>query len=61
MSEGFCERDADSVVVGLGSPIMCDDAVGLRISEEIEKMSIPARRPSEASTSCLSSTDTSMR
>jgi hydrogenase maturation protease len=41
MSKGFCERDADSVVVGLGSPIMCDDAVGLRISEEIERMSIP--------------------
>ncbi len=30
-----------TVVVGLGSPIMCDDAVGLRISGEIEKMGIP--------------------
>ena len=28
------------VVVGLGSPIMCDDAVGLRVSESIEKMSL---------------------
>lgn len=28
------------VVVGLGSPIMCDDAVGLRISENIEKMGL---------------------
>ncbi len=25
-------------VVGLGSPIMCDDAVGLRVSEEIDAM-----------------------
>ena len=41
MSKGFCERDADSVVVGLGSPIMCDDAVGLRISEAIEAMGLP--------------------
>ncbi len=28
-------------VVGLGSPIMCDDAVGLRISERIESMGLP--------------------
>ena len=28
------------VVVGLGSPIMCDDAVGLRVSESIEKMDL---------------------
>jgi hydrogenase maturation protease len=41
MSKGFCERDADSVVVGLGSPIMCDDAVGLRISEEIQALGLP--------------------
>ena len=27
-------------VVGLGSPIMCDDAVGLRVSEEISKMGL---------------------
>ena len=26
------------VVVGLGSPIMTDDAIGLRVSEEIERM-----------------------
>lgn len=32
------ERDAETVVVGLGSPIMCDDAVGLRVSEAIEAM-----------------------
>lgn len=25
-------------VIGLGSPIMCDDAVGLRVSEEIQRM-----------------------
>ena len=28
------------VVVGLGSPIMCDDAVGLRVSERIESMGL---------------------
>lgn len=28
------------LVIGLGSPIMCDDAVGLRVAEEIEKMKI---------------------
>ena len=28
------------VVVGLGSPIMCDDAVGLRVSESIEEMGL---------------------
>ena len=28
------------VVVGLGSPIMSDDAIGLRISEEIEKLGL---------------------
>ncbi len=27
-------------VVGLGSPIMCDDAVGLRVSEEIDRMGL---------------------
>ncbi len=31
-------RDASTVVVGLGSPIMCDDAVGLRVSQLIESM-----------------------
>jgi len=31
-------RDASIVVVGLGSPIMTDDAIGLKVSEEIEKM-----------------------
>lgn len=34
------ERNGDIVVVGLGSPIMCDDAVGLRVSEAIEAMNI---------------------
>ncbi len=33
-------RDADVVVVGLGSPIMSDDAVGLRVSEEIDGMGL---------------------
>lgn len=28
------------VVVGLGSPIMCDDAVGLRVSEAIESKNL---------------------
>lgn len=28
------------VVVGLGSPIMCDDAVGLKVSEMIESMDL---------------------
>ncbi len=41
MDKEFCARDADVVVVGLGSPIMCDDAVGLRISDEIERMHLP--------------------
>ena len=30
------ERGSRTVVVGLGSPIMCDDAVGLRVSEAID-------------------------
>ena len=34
------ERDVPIVVVGLGSPIMCDDAIGLRISEAIESMNL---------------------
>lgn len=34
------DRDAEIVVVGLGSPIMCDDAVGLRVSEAIEAMGL---------------------
>ena len=34
------KRDAETVVVGLGSPIMCDDAVGLRVSEAIEAMDL---------------------
>lgn len=29
------------LVVGLGSPIMCDDAVGLVIAEHIEEMNMP--------------------
>ena len=29
------------LVIGLGSPIMCDDAVGLKIAEEIENMKLP--------------------
>ena len=32
------ERGSRTVVVGLGSPIMCDDAVGLRVSEAIDAM-----------------------
>ncbi len=34
------ERTSRTVVVGLGSPIMCDDAVGLRVSEAIEAMDL---------------------
>ena len=33
-------RSSDVVVVGLGSPIMCDDAVGLRVSEAVEAMGL---------------------
>lgn len=33
-------RDASIAVIGLGSPIMCDDAVGLRVSEAIESMGL---------------------
>ena len=29
------------LVIGLGSPIMTDDAIGLEVSEKIEKMKIP--------------------
>jgi len=32
------DRDAEIAVVGLGSPIMCDDAVGLRVSQTIKDM-----------------------
>lgn len=34
------DRESEIVVVGLGSPIMCDDAVGLRVSEAIEAMGL---------------------
>ncbi|MDR1404626.1 MAG: hydrogenase maturation protease [Candidatus Methanoplasma sp.] len=30
-----------TVVIGLGSPIMCDDAVGLKVSEAIESLRLP--------------------
>jgi len=30
-----------TIVIGLGSPIMCDDAVGLKVSETIESMGMP--------------------
>lgn len=29
------------LVVGIGSPIMSDDAVGLKVAEEIERLSLP--------------------
>lgn len=32
------DRNSEIAVVGLGSPIMCDDAVGLRVSQAIEDM-----------------------
>ncbi len=35
---GLTDRDSSIAVVGLGSPIMCDDAVGLRVSQAIEDM-----------------------
>lgn len=35
---GLTDRTSDVAVVGLGSPIMCDDAVGLRVSQAIEDM-----------------------
>lgn len=39
--KGACDGIMDrTVVVGLGSPIMCDDAVGLRVSEAIESMDL---------------------
>ncbi len=37
---GLTDRESSIVVVGLGSPIMCDDAVGLRVSQAIEDMDI---------------------
>lgn len=30
-----------TVVIGLGSPIMCDDAVGLKIAEAVENLGLP--------------------
>lgn len=30
-----------TMVIGLGSPIMCDDAVGLHVAQRIEDMGIP--------------------
>ena len=35
---GMTDRASSIAVVGLGSPIMCDDAVGLRVSRAIEDM-----------------------
>ncbi len=35
---GLTDRSSSVAVVGLGSPIMCDDAVGLRVSQAIEDM-----------------------
>jgi len=35
---GLTDRDSSIAIVGLGSPIMCDDAVGLRVSQAIEDM-----------------------
>ena len=41
------------LVLGIGSPIMCDDAVGLRVVKEIEKKQIPGVSTVEACTSGL--------
>ena len=30
-----------TVVIGLGSPIMCDDAIGLKVSEAIKTLGLP--------------------
>jgi len=30
-----------TIVIGLGSPIMCDDAVGLKVSEAVKAMMLP--------------------
>lgn len=35
---GLTDRESEIAVVGLGSPIMCDDAVGLRVSQAIDDM-----------------------
>ena len=35
------ERSDNILVIGLGSPIMSDDAVGLEVSERIENMNLP--------------------
>jgi len=37
---GLTDRESEIAVVGLGSPIMCDDAVGLRVSRAINDMHI---------------------
>lgn len=35
------ERSDNILVIGLGSPIMSDDAIGLEVSERIEGMNLP--------------------
>ena len=37
---GLFDRDSEIAIVGLGSPIMSDDAVGLRVSQAIEDLHI---------------------
>lgn len=37
---GLFDRESDVAVVGLGSPIMCDDAVGLRVSQAVDDLQL---------------------
>ncbi len=42
-----------TLVLGIGSPIMCDDAIGIRVLKELEKMGVPGVDLEEACTSGL--------
>jgi len=42
-----------TLVMGIGSPIMCDDAIGLRVLQEIDKKKLPLVETREACTSGL--------
>ena len=44
---------SNTLVLGIGSPIMCDDAIGLRTLHELERMNIPGVELVEACTSGL--------
>jgi hydrogenase maturation protease len=46
-------RNNRTLVLGIGSPIMCDDAIGLRVLQELSKMNVKGVDLEEACTSGL--------